>query len=230
MAARAVDYQAGQIRAATLRHVQQLRAFAGWAAGRPLDEGLLRDYRDHLLGRVAAGELRTTSVQTMLGLVRGLARWAYRERRLEALPRNLGACYVRVEQPPPAVLGAAEVATLLERAGPVLRCCIILGLNCGFTQTDLTNLRPDEVDWHMGIVRRKRSKTAHHPRRLHARAVHAACRRLRHNRTNCCRPCPSPPRTATAYLPIARPSSVKLRTPAISVRLFIAGVKTRTPA
>jgi integrase len=33
-------------------------------------------------------------------------------------------------------------------------------LNCGFTQQDIADLHPSEVDWEQGRIRRKRSKTS----------------------------------------------------------------------
>lgn len=35
-------------------------------------------------------------------------------------------------------------------------------LNCGFTQIDISDLHPSEVDWEVGRIIRKRSKTNHH--------------------------------------------------------------------
>src|SRR4051812_45992741 len=34
--------------------------------------------------------------------------------------------------------------------------------NCGFTQQDVSDLHPSEVDWEQGRIRRKRSKTGDH--------------------------------------------------------------------
>jgi integrase len=36
---------------------------------------------------------------------------------------------------------------------------ILLALNCGFTQTDISSLAPDMVDWQHGIIARDRQKT-----------------------------------------------------------------------
>jgi integrase len=38
---------------------------------------------------------------------------------------------------------------------------LLLGANCGFTQKDCTDLRPEEVDWKAGYIERRRSKSSH---------------------------------------------------------------------
>jgi hypothetical protein len=42
---------------------------------------------------------------------------------------------------------------------PRLRCWMVLGLNCGFGQQDIADLRCNEVDWDNGYIERERSKT-----------------------------------------------------------------------
>jgi integrase len=52
----------------------------------------------------------------------------------------------------------AAVAAATERT----RLYLLLGVNCGMLAKDISDLRPDEVDWENGRLRRRRSKTAHH--------------------------------------------------------------------
>ena len=57
---------------------------------------------------------------------------------------------------------AGEVQTALEKATGQLRLHLLLMLNCGMTQRDISDLKDEEVDWNAGRIRRKRSKTANH--------------------------------------------------------------------
>ena len=58
------------------------------------------------------------------------------------------------------VFSFEEVRGLMEGARDQVRMLILLGLNCGMTQVDISDLHPNEVDWSRGRLRRKRSKTA----------------------------------------------------------------------
>jgi integrase len=55
-----------------------------------------------------------------------------------------------------------EVRTLISVASGQLKLHLLLMLNCGMTQVDISDLHPGEVDWEQGRIRRKRSKTANH--------------------------------------------------------------------
>jgi integrase len=55
-----------------------------------------------------------------------------------------------------------EVKSLVEAAPGQLALHLLLMSNCGYTQNDVAELRPDQVDWGKGRICRKRSKTEHH--------------------------------------------------------------------
>ena len=52
-----------------------------------------------------------------------------------------------------------EIRTLIDGATGQLRLHLLLMLNCGFTQVDVSDLAQNEVDWKNGTITRKRSKT-----------------------------------------------------------------------
>jgi integrase len=52
-----------------------------------------------------------------------------------------------------------EVKDILEAAVERTRLYLLLMLNCGMYQSDIADLRQDEVDWALGTVKRRRSKT-----------------------------------------------------------------------
>jgi integrase len=60
------------------------------------------------------------------------------------------------------VMAPAEVKALIEAAPGQLKLHLLLMSNCGYTQNDVSELRPDQVDWSEGRIKRKRSKTERH--------------------------------------------------------------------
>ena len=55
-----------------------------------------------------------------------------------------------------------EVVEAVNQATGQLKLHLLLMVNCGMLQTDISNLRQDEVDWREGRIERKRSKTEQH--------------------------------------------------------------------
>ena len=51
--------------------------------------------------------------------------------------------------------------TLVAAATGQLKLHILLALNCGYTNTDIAELKDPQVDWQRGAISRKRSKTQH---------------------------------------------------------------------
>ena len=57
------------------------------------------------------------------------------------------------------VFSIKEIKLLWASANDRMKLFILLALNCGMTQQDISDLRPAEVDWKSGTITRKRSKT-----------------------------------------------------------------------
>jgi integrase len=53
-----------------------------------------------------------------------------------------------------------EVRWVISEAPGKLKLALLLMVNCGMTQVDVSDLKDDEVDWKCGRIIRKRSKTA----------------------------------------------------------------------
>jgi integrase len=60
------------------------------------------------------------------------------------------------------VFSSEEITRLLSESRDMIRLMILLALNCGMTQIDISDLCHDEVDWKRGRLTRKRSKTSDH--------------------------------------------------------------------
>ena len=93
--------------------------------------------------------------------------WCYDVELLDQLPRIMrrGGKGLRIEtetsRKKPNFTNE-EVGILLAHASEKTQLFLLLMANCGYTQIDLSDLRPDQVDWTEGRITRKRSKTEHH--------------------------------------------------------------------
>jgi integrase len=79
-------------------------------------------------------------------------------------PKNLQNRKFRFQgdQKSVAIMAPAEVKALIEAAPGQLKLHLLLMANCGYTQNDVAELRPDQVDWSEGRIKRKRNKTERH--------------------------------------------------------------------
>ncbi len=121
----------------------------------------MTDFRTDLLDRKGRGELSGSYLKDRLDAATQFTRWLWREETLADLPRVIESKSFSITPATPTIktLTAAEIKTLLDAASGQLKLFVMLGLNAGFTQKDISDLQHDEVDWRAGIIRRKRSKT-----------------------------------------------------------------------
>jgi integrase len=118
----------------------------------------LEDYRTELSRRMKTGW--TASYTAAYGrCVRTFLRWAYDTELLRSLPRNIRILSIAVPLQKLVDFSNDEITTLLENASERMRLYLLLMMNTGCTQKDVSDLRPDEIDWRNGRVSRKRSKT-----------------------------------------------------------------------
>ena len=127
----------------------------------------LNDYRTHILAlppsnvkSVSRGKpISPATARDILSTVKSIYQWAY-ELRLCELPRNLRT-FAKCSLPQPRVktYTVEDVRCLWNAADQRLRCFMALALNCGYGQTDISDLAVNEVDWVNGIIDRSRSKS-----------------------------------------------------------------------
>ncbi len=143
----------------------RLDAFRDYAKGRTrlaevFSPEFLGAYRDHLLKEMGKGRLSAVSVKHSLRTVKAMVLWAFDEELIPTLPRTVRKyADIRLPAPRPEVYTADEVKTLYTAASPRLRLYVLLGLNCGYTQSDIATLAYDMIDWESGVITRKRHKT-----------------------------------------------------------------------
>jgi integrase len=96
----------------------------------------------------------------VFGVARAFVRFLW-ESRLIDLPRNIDSKAFRFGAGAKAVKTwtVDEFRAVLGKATGQMRLHLLLMANCGMLQTDISELRDDEVDWREGRIIRKRSKT-----------------------------------------------------------------------
>ncbi len=121
-----------------------------------LSSETLGAYKDSLI----TAEEGAVSVKHKLRTVKALVMWAYDSELIDALPRNIRK-YVDVDlpAPKPQFFKVKDVKRLYKTASDRVKLWILLGLNCGYVQSDISSLEPGMVDWENGVIRRDRQKT-----------------------------------------------------------------------
>jgi hypothetical protein len=145
-------------------HMQRFQAWVG--SSFPIESisaKTLIDYHLHLLGLVQNEEISRKYAADNMATVRQFVRWAW-ELDLCGLPRNINSKELRFSATVTSIetFTMDEIKSLLNTATERTRLYILLALNCGFTQVDCSTLRHTEVDWTVGTITRKRTKTRQH--------------------------------------------------------------------
>ena len=129
-----------------------------------IGELILDEYRSHTLAlpmsQKTGRRISPATAKDRLSMVHTVYRWAWKMRIIDTLPRNLdGFAKVTIPKTEAKVFSLEEIHALWNAADPRLRCWMALGLNCGYGQQDISDLRVDEVDWANGQIDRLRSKS-----------------------------------------------------------------------
>ena len=131
-----------------------------------IDGGTLMDYRSHLLGNLKSKKWTRTTAWHYLKTVKAFIRWLWQTEVIASLPRVLdgkvGPLKISLPTPNPVVFTTDEIRNLLKAASARTKLYILLMLNCGMTQKDISDLKFEEVDWGNRRITRKRSETSDH--------------------------------------------------------------------
>ncbi len=147
-----------------------LRDFRDWFGQTTSIEAIsgdrLLEYKNDLLARVAENKLARDTAHDRLGDALSFVRWLWEIEALAELPRILlqksQKLVIGKKLPNPQFFSVEEVKRCLEMAVDRTRLYLLLMLNAGMYQSDISDLRQDEVDWRVGTITRKRSKTKAH--------------------------------------------------------------------
>lgn len=142
-----------------------LEIFNAWmGAGAKIDEinsAKVTAYYQHLIKQNQwAGPYQATIFTAFKTFTRFLG-----EQELIAIPGNLNSKNFKFRTGAKKIkhFTIKEVKELLAAATEQTKLYLLLMLNCGMYQSDVSDLLKSEVDWSKGTITRKRSKTAHHP-------------------------------------------------------------------
>ncbi len=162
--ARLLDAQTGQIKPQRYENIRNwLTIFKDWVGSVPLEQFVgshLKDFKEHLQKKMKKGDYSSSYAQSILNEAKLFANWLYDSEIIDKPLRNLRKLSITIEQTPPKTLPTDEVKQIITNADGELKLYCLLMLNCGMTQKDIADLRPEEVDWEDGRIIRKRSKTA----------------------------------------------------------------------
>ncbi len=132
-----------------------------------LNEMHLDDYRNYTLSLpISAATDKSISpwtAKSRLDIVKLMIKWGYQMALIETLPRNLDG-YAKITIPEPTVnrFSREEINTLYSAASERTKMFMLLGLNCGMGQTDISSLRNSEIQMSENRIVRKRTKTGIH--------------------------------------------------------------------
>jgi hypothetical protein len=128
-----------------------------------IDEELWAGFHRFLIGEMNQGRWSAVYAKKLHRSARTFIEHLASLKRIAA-PENLHEKRTRFNVPTKEVevFSLEEARSLLSAARDQVRLLILLALDYGMTQVDISDLRHEEVDWEAGRLRRKRSKTSHH--------------------------------------------------------------------
>jgi len=144
------------------RCIHHFAKFVGGASGvNRVNGAMLEAYHSHLAEELQANKWSSEYAQFYIAVAKQFVRWCYQTELLDTLPRNLESKELNFSIKPKKIptFTTEEVKSLLANATDRMRLYLLLMVNCGMTQKDISDLHPSEVDWTNGRIIRRRSKT-----------------------------------------------------------------------
>lgn len=126
----------------------------------------VQDYHTYLLKQIGSETLAPDTARDRMNDTIAFIRWMWQLEILPELPRLLihksQSLAISKRITTPSVFTVDEIKTLLAKAEDRTKLFILLMLNIGAYQSDISELRQEEVDWAKGTITRKRTKTRTH--------------------------------------------------------------------
>ena len=145
-----------------------LEHFYQWFGDKPIYDitsSTMLDWHSYLIGTVKQGKYERSYAKQHFDDLRQLLRYIYTIYEDYKLPRNFDdrGLNIRLVQNKVVPFTVAEAEALLEKA-PTDRTklFLLLALNCGMTQTDISQIYRHQIDYGTGYLTRKRGKTKWH--------------------------------------------------------------------
>jgi hypothetical protein len=148
-------------------HLERFLSFVGSKADvKTITDSKLDAFEQHLKKQVGAqvsggeGISSKYANEVFATSRRWVRKWVYGTQKLIPLPENISKRVSFGHSAKPIITWRVdEVHMVLGEASERMRLFLLLMLNCGFTQKDISDLQDGEVDWTTGRITRKRSKT-----------------------------------------------------------------------
>ncbi len=120
----------------------------------------LEDYHSYLCREIDGGRIAPVYAKACFNTLKQFIKWAW-SLELCDLPRNMNQEALGFDTPKPVItpFTSKELKAIWTHASERMKLYILLGLNCGFTQVDISLLSPQQVNWEEGTITRKRVKT-----------------------------------------------------------------------
>jgi integrase len=160
---KAVGKETSAGRYETIRcHLDHFKNFLGERTSLATIRGkTLTSYHTHLMLQVNDKKMARSYAADLMGAAIRFVKWCWGEGILPDLPKNFDSPELTFKVTTKAVetFTVDEIKTFLGRASERTRLYLLLMLNTGATQKDISDLKKIEVDWEAGRITRKRSKT-----------------------------------------------------------------------
>ena len=122
------------------------------------NEETLESFQLHLAGLVKAGTISQTYAKNVCNAtVKPFVRYLAKHRKI-SLPNNLEDLGFATVRKKPVLIPLDIARRLLKESDGRLRAWLLLLFNCAYYQSDISDLKPSEVNWKIGRITRKRSK------------------------------------------------------------------------
>ena len=120
-------------------------------------------YHLDLLSRIGNGKCSPVYAKKLHRSARTFVEYLVSLKKIDK-PENLHDKTMKFSLPKQEIeiFSGSEITRLLTESRDTIRLMVLLALNCGMTQIDISDLSHDEVDWEGGRLKRKRSKTSDH--------------------------------------------------------------------
>lgn len=119
----------------------------------------LESFHTYCLRAIADNKWSARYCSEMVSIAEMFCRWLWEQDLIE-LPKNLGKLKFKITQKQIPIVEPKVITQIITKAPRQLKLHLLLMLNCGMTQKDVSDLLQSEVDWEKGIITRKRSKTS----------------------------------------------------------------------
>jgi integrase len=156
--------ETGQLSASEFDTIRRcLLTFRDWLGGANPIEHIDADRWEAWWSHLMSQTISTEYKKKRLRIARTFISWLA-EKGLIPSPPNLHSRRHRFGGGAKSVptMSLDEIRKLISAAPGQLKLHLLLMINCGMTQVDISELHPREVDWDRGRIRRKRSKTSDH--------------------------------------------------------------------